>query len=181
MIKPKSFNDHIEKSKVKVLKPHGSLSWRFGKGHDNGIIILEDEDDKNSCVAYNDTWFYPPSEFPEVELKVFPLIVPPAPNKIRKHPLFWKTDKDILIALMKADTVVIIGWSMPETDQYFRQMVSWALNNREQPIKKLLVCERQPSIQSLIPKFEAIFRPIETKTYDAGFSRNFVDFLKEKI
>lgn len=181
VIEPKSFNGHIGKSKVKVLKPHGSLSWRFGKGHDNGIIILED-DDENSCVAYNPTWYYPPSEFSKkVELKIFPLIVPPAPNKIRKHPLFWKTDKDILIALKEADTVVIIGWSMPETDQYFRQMVSWALNNREEPIKKLLVCDRQPSIQSLIPKFEAIFRPIETKTYDEGFSRNFVDFLKEKI
>jgi len=70
---------------------------------------------------------------------------------------------------------------MPETDQYFRQMVSWALNNREEPIKKLLVCDMQPSIQSLIPKFEAIFRPIETKTYDEGFNKNFVDFLKEKI
>jgi len=60
-------------------------------------------------------------------------------------------------------------------------MVSWALNNREEPIKKLLVCDRQLSIQSLIPKFEAIFRPIETKIYDEGFSKNFVDFLKENI
>jgi hypothetical protein len=60
---------------------------------------------------------------------------------------------------------------MPETDPYFRQMVSWALHNREVPIEKLFVCDKQPSIQSLIPISEAISRPIETKTSDKGFSK----------
>ena len=45
---------------------------------------------------------------------------------------------------------------MPETDPYFRQMVSWALHNREVPIEKLFVCDKQPSIQSLIPKWVGI-------------------------
>ena len=113
---------------------------------------------------------------------MIPLIVPPVPNKIRSHPLFWKTDKDVYNALLHADIVVIIGWSMPLTDQYLRDTIMRALSNREEQIKKLIVCDyKQESGADLLARFESIFRPREIKSWLDGFDREFVDFLKEEL
>lgn len=175
------FTEKPQKSKVNVLKPHGSLSWRFGKNHENGIIILENGE--NSIVAYNKTWNYPPLHFPKnTEINLIPLIVPPAPNKIRSHPLFRKTDKDVSNALLHADAVVIVGWSMPLTDRYQQDIILNILSNREEQIKKLIVCDKRESGGDLLlPKFESIFRAREIKPWLGGFNSEFVDFLKKEV
>lgn len=178
--KPKEFSDGNQKSKVMVLKPHGSLSWRFGKDDNNGIIILES--DENSCVTYNKTWDFPPAYFQEgPELSLTPLIVPPIPNKIRTHLLFRKTDQDITEIVAQTDVVVIIGWSMPETDRYTKEIFLGALNGRKEGIKKVIICDKGGMGKTLSTKFETIFRPRETRVYDEGFGRKFVDFLKEEL
>ena len=111
----------------------------------------------------------------------FHSIAPPAPNKIRSHPLFWKTDKDVYNALLHADIVVIVGWSMPPTDRYLHDTILRALNNREEQIKKLIVCDRQSASEQLLSRFESVFVPREMKPWLGGFSREFVDFLKKEI
>lgn len=181
----KKFVSEHQRSRVKVLKPHGSLSWRFSnkknKKRENGLIILEK--DEFSCVAYNNTWFFPSANFPQrgTELALIPLISPPAPNKIRSHPLFWETDKDVYNALLHADIVVIGGWSMPLTDRYLQDTILRALNNREDQIKKLIVCDKEESGNQLLSRFESVFRPREIKPWLKGFSREFVDFLKGEL
>lgn len=178
--KLKKFSDSNQGSRVMVLKPHGSLSWRFGKDYNNGIVILEG--DENSCVTYNSTWHFPASYFQEgAELDITPLIVPPTPNKNRSHPLFQKTERDIIEALAKADVVVIIGWSMPDTDQYVRTMLKRALSSRKEQIKKIVICHKGDRSDKLLSKGEGIFRPKETRVYDEGFSKKFVDFLKKEL
>ena len=177
----KQFGPFYRKSRVKVLKPHGSLSWRYGtKKTENVVLILEDGE--NSCVTYNNTWDMPPSKFQEkIEMSMVPLIVPPTPNKIRSHLLFWETDRDVFNTLSQADVVVVVGWSMPETDRYIREMVLRAINNRTEQIKKVFICDKSRMIKTLSPKFEAVFRPREIKAYDQGFNKGFIDFLKDEF
>lgn len=176
----KKFNGEHKKSKVKVLKPHGSLSWRFGKKHGNGLVILENGE--NSSITYNNTWDLPALHFTGgTELTLIPLVVPPVPNKIRSHPLFWETDKDVNKALIQADIVVIVGWSMPLTDRYLQNTILKSLNCREEQIKKLIVCDKQDSGGYLLSRFESIFRPRKIKTWLNGFSGEFVDFLEKEL
>ncbi len=170
------FTENNQKSKVNVLKPHGSLSLRVGqKDPKNCFVILEN--DENSCVTYNDTSDFPATSFPAcTELTLVPLIVPPSPSKIRSHPLFWETDKDISNALYHADVVVIVGWSMPGTDYYAKNWILNALNNRERQINKLIACDKSNSPELLFSRFETHFRPLQIKTWNNGFSKGFVDF-----
>lgn len=177
----KKFTNENQRSRIKVLKPHGSLSWRFSnKNRENGVVILENSE--GSCVEYNNTWYLPATRFPKgTELTLIPLIVPPTPNKIRSHILFWKTDKDVYNALLHADIVVIIGWSMPLTDQYLKDTVLRALNNREEQIKKLIICDKEGTDKSLMPRLESIFRPRELRSFLDGFSKGFVDFLRKEL
>lgn len=169
-------------SRVKVLKPHGSLSWRFGrKEAENGLIILE-KDDENACIAYNNTWYFPPTKFSkDLELALEPLIVPPTPVKIRSHPLLWDTDKDVFRAISEADVIVTIGWSMPETDQYFKDIVSRALNDRKEQIKKMIICDKRNQDTLLYSRFESCFRPKKIYVWGQGFNKDFVDFLKNEL
>ena len=178
---PKEFRNNDKQSSVKVLKPHGSLSWRFGtKNPENGVVILEGGE--NSSVAYNSSWAFPASKFKDgIEMDMVPLVVPPAPNKIRSHPLFWETDKDVYNAMLQADIVVIVGWSMPLTDQYLKDTVLRALNNREEQIKKLIICDKEGTDKSLMPRLESIFRPRELRSFLEGFSKGFVDFLRKEL
>jgi hypothetical protein len=177
----KEFGHDDIKSGVKVLKPHGSLSWRVAtKGSEHVVVIVED--DENSCVAYNNTWNLPPSRFQDgAELSLIPLIVAPTSSKIRSHQLLWKTDLDIVDALVKTDAVVIIGWSMPESDQYSKDMILRALNSREEQFKKVIVCNMGETSWPLSIRFEAIFRPKEVEVWDQGFNKKFVDFLQNKL
>jgi hypothetical protein len=174
-----------QKSRVGVLKPHGSLSWRFStknnKRRENGLIILEK--DEFSCVAYNNTWSFPSANFSQrgTELTLVPLITPPAPNKIRSHPLFWETDKDVYNALLHADILVIVGWSMPLTDRYLQDTILRALNARENQIRKLIVCDMPAAEGHLLSRFENIFRPREIKGWFHGFNWGFVDILKKEL
>jgi len=177
--KPRKFQNN-NKSKVTVLKPHGSLAWRLGRDTNNVVVILENGE--HSCVSYNKTWYFPPSLFQEgTERTLIPLVVPPTENKIRNHPIFWQTDQDIVEALIEADVVVIIGWSMPETDHYIRDILVRGLNGRNEQLKKMVICHKGDRSNKLQSKFEAIFRPTESRVYDEGFSKKFVDFLKDEL
>lgn len=71
----KEFSKECQKSRVKVLKPHGSLAWRFGKEPGEGAVLVESEE--NLCVTYNGTWRYPPVQNSDkkTELTLLPLIV----------------------------------------------------------------------------------------------------------
>lgn len=175
-----AFSKECQKSKVKLLKPHGSLAWRFGKESEQGVVLVKSEE--NPCVAYNGTWRYPPVEHSDkkIEWKLEPLIVPPTPNKIRSHQLFWDTDKDMEEALLTAEVVVIIGWSMPDTDKNLNDVFSRAINNRTKQIKKLIVCDKEQT-PSFYSRFEALFRPPKIEYWNTGFNKEFVGFLEEEI
>lgn len=176
----KPFSNECQKSKVKVLKPHGSLAWRFGKKPGEGVVLVESEE--NLCVTYNNTWRYPPVEHPDktLELTLLPLIVPPTPTKIRSHQLFWEIDKDMVKALLTADVVVIIGWSMPDTDVNMNDLISRAINNRTKQIKKLIVCDKDQTT-SFYNRFETLFRPQKIEPWNTGFNMAFVKSLEKEI
>ena len=178
--KIKEFSSGGPKSRVMVLKPHGSLSWRFGKEPHNGMLILEGDED--SCVAYNNTIYFPGAQFVNrTEVYLAPLIVPPTPNKDRSHPLFRKTDQDIIEAITQADLVVVIGWSMPETDEYIKGILLRARSERKEQLRKIFVCGKGVMAMRLSSKFETIFRPEEIRTWDQGFNKGFVEFLRKEL
>ncbi len=176
----KEFSKECQKSRVKVLKPHGSLAWRFGKEPGEGAVLVESEE--NLCVTYNGTWRYPPVQNSDkkAELTRVPLIVPPTPNKIRSHQLFWDTDKDMEKALLTAEVIVILGWSMPDTDKNLNDMISRAINNRTKQIKKLIVCDKYQT-PSFYRRFETLFRSQKIEHWNTGFNKEFVEFLEKEI
>jgi hypothetical protein len=126
-----------------LLKPHGSIDWfknsdlpRDRKGTD-----LTELDEKISAFPYFDFRHHPGL------FKKQPIIVPPVTAKEFNYPYLKETWQSVYKAVANATELQIIGYSLPEEDQYARLMLRLALraNNlavekkRKLPLKVLVV------------------------------------------
>lgn len=93
---------------VKVLKPHGSLNWRVGKGKGNDLRVF--------------------SDYRSMTGNKMPLLIPPTWRKSFDGPLadVWSAAVN---ALKTATNVVVIGFSIPPTDLHFRYLLAAGLRD----------------------------------------------------
>ncbi len=159
--------------RVIVLKPHGSLNWYWRENSGDCVVLLEGTE--NSLVTANEGRYYLYDHLDRNKRPVSytPFIVPPVQLKRRQHPVFWQTDQRLFQVLSEADTVVSIGWSMPETDIDYRQKILHAMEHRSQQLRRLLIFNDDPEGRQMgfYLRFESVFRPaVKTEFYGKGFT-----------
>ena len=110
---------------VWLLKLHGSTSWGILKDDPKKIVPLNLGSILNNMrptVGQHLTW--PTSQFlrKREELTGEPVIVPPTWNKADSHRGLEKVWSRAARELSEAENIFVIGYSMPETDSFFRHL-----------------------------------------------------------
>jgi hypothetical protein len=159
------FDSSTPSGKVPLLKLHGSLNWA-ARVDDNTVIPLKLKDyfTKYSIQGFRETgkciipigaqlqeYF---SKYTEIKVKAEPVIVPPSWNKTEHHQILSQVWGRAAKELGEAEYIFIIGYSLTETDVFFRLL--YALGTvSDTPLKKIEVFnpDNSPEIQK---RFESL-------------------------
>lgn len=147
-----------------ICKLHGSLDWSLLDEH---IYRDEMEIDK---VADIDTWnslgrlaferhAAKYSQTKNVKVRQIPLIVPPTDNKASHRQVMqpiWEYAKK---RLQRAANIVVIGFSLPPTDEYFRTFFSVATIGNT-TLRKFLIVD--PS-ETAVNRYRSMLSPLANK------------------
>jgi hypothetical protein len=150
------FGSHARDSTVTILKPHGSLNWLVPYQVPyvqprHGIQLLDSTPTipltKEGCLRY---WcsseifqrIQLPNQLPS---EVGICILPPSSAKLSELSFVKASREGELDALASADEVVVVGWSVPDTDIDQAELIKQAINKRSKPIQSLTVVNRMAS------------------------------------
>jgi hypothetical protein len=132
-------------SRVTVLKPHGSLNWLVpekhpaGSGFEDGpvTVIAAPSGEISYFKSDNFNWdLFPVCGDAPVGL----YIVPPVGAEKSQSQLFIKeVRKREEEAIVEADEVYLIGWSLPKTDKDQEALVKCSVSRRPHPIRSMTV------------------------------------------
>ena len=113
---------------VGVLKPHGSLNWRF-EGNDPPVNISTDYSlEPVICRSHSDNRFVQAMIVPPTQTKQVIAIGETQTSESRQ--LFSGIWGEAVDALAAASRVVVIGYSFPTTDLHLQTMFHLALRKR---------------------------------------------------
>jgi hypothetical protein len=163
------YNYAIEKSDFKeipLLKLHGSLNWYKGVEQIR-VISIPAKQNIQDVIAnksiYNDDDVLRSSneivnDFLTIGSKIIsdgniPIIIPPTMNKFKYQENLnniWKKAASVLSA---AELIVVIGYSMPETDVYFKYLYSLGVDSPKY-LNKLIIINPDGNLDS---KFRSLF------------------------
>jgi len=132
-----------------LLKLHGSLNWavRSDDGNVQPLTLHEyflkysynGFEKRGSCkipIGSQLQEYY--SKHTEIKVNPEPVIVPPAWNKADYHQLLSKIWETAAKELEEAEYIFIIGYSLPETDAFFRLLFGIGTVG-DKPLKKVIV------------------------------------------
>ena len=158
------FNNEKFKSQIPIYKLHGSLNW---------VLSNEYEADYNPKselkIKSNDSYFdfinfltdditdnysintFSTDNYVITSSEQLPLIVPPTWNKIREYDQLKIVWQNAFEDLSNADNIVIMGYSLPDSDQVFKRFFSLAMSGKK-PIRKILLVD--PNIKNTLPRFK---------------------------
>ena len=99
-----------------------------------------------------------------------PFIIVPLESKLSNFAFVKRIRKLETTAIMKADEVIIIGWSLPETDKDQENIIRSAIAKRSKPIARLTVISRS-SPPEHFSRFSKIFDlpKKNVRVFNAGF------------
>jgi hypothetical protein len=148
-----------------LIKLHGSLNWIANSPNKPEYV-------ESLWNAYAQARPGKPAEINRI-----PIVAP----TWRKNPV----DDTIFATLMaetrehlqRASKIVVIGYSMPETDSYFRYLLATALNTPELPTVEIWDRQEEGRIR---PRFERMFGPIVSQNlqyHDTGLD----GFLRSEV
>jgi NAD-dependent SIR2 family protein deacetylase len=133
---------------VSVIKLHGSINWTICRGC--GKVKISPPEDRLSANA----------TCAECRQRFVPLLIPPSWNKASSNALgtdalfsLWSAADE---ALSTASRICVIGYSVPETDAFFRYLLTLALS-RNHHLSTFLVVDPAPQVNE---KFQALLEPI---------------------
>ena len=162
-------NAHTEDS-VSLLKLHGSLNWRWSQ--DNSVVPILLARTEYPRPVGNKTVYVDPYEglgaplfprgFHPHPKKTEPLIVPPTWNKTGYQRQIRKVWRRAALELSDAEQVFVCGFSLPETDLFFRYLLALGTFGRSR-IKRFWVMN---PCESVGPRFEALIGPHIKRAYD---------------
>jgi hypothetical protein len=167
--------------KVSVLKLHGSTNWGICDVCNKRVVILSNK--------LTDS----PSEFKSLacadcrQQRFVPLLVPPSWDKSGYADLVAPIWRHAISELESATRICIIGYSIPETDAFFKYLITTALAGNHQLDKLIVVDYRKPVFnhprsldvqayeEDLVkPRYvkllDELFRERRFVYYDRGFS-----------
>ncbi len=162
---------------IAVLKPHGSVSFLtpIDSPFSNLVFLLDSE----SRPAFPDGASPIDIDIPGQGSESYePLILPPTDQKAIGGGFLLAVNKALDEAFQEATVVIVIGWSMPETDSATRQRIfSAAYHHPHAPQKsilKLIVCDINPT-KVFYNRFLATIPAEQHQFCTEGFRRGFVD------
>lgn len=156
-----------EPGSVNVLKLHGSTNWGICVSCMKSILVLRGKVTES------------PREFQNMKCKLCgkaafqPLLVPPSWDKSEYNEVMkpiWKVAVDELKA---ATRIIIVGYSMPETDAFFKYLLTLALSENHQ-LYKLIVVDLGSKVNA---KFSKLLVPLFRERryhYEPGGLLNFL-------
>lgn len=170
---------------VSVLKPHGSLNWlgpikgqydeagtdelRQGK---SVVLPLE----SNGALRYLPTTNLPPwVQLPDdLPINVEPVIVTPRGAKKADRLFLRETRDKEEAAVLDAEEVYLLGWSVPRTDADQECMIRTMVSKRAKPFRQVTVVNFSAGADyyARVQEIFGVERSV-VRTYNAGF-RNFV-------
>jgi len=164
--------DFTEPSAVKLFKLHGSINWAECLDSNCGQMFAIDLSDYvpkllNACsrqvqAPITDYLFFTP-EYHEYRIKYNvcncanaarkykPVIVPPTWNKTSSHQKVRNVWKHAAEALGEAEYIYVIGYSLPETDVFFRLLYALGSESGTR-LKKFLVINPDETARSRFDK-----------------------------
>lgn len=125
---------------IQMLKIHGSFNWRRDSKVGNEIVERWDNID-NFLKSV-------------VEGELPPMILPTWRRESREDDIFSRLADLAIQQLRSAEKIVVIGYSMPETDAYFRYLMARGLETAEFPVVE--VWDIQPE-EAMKNKLVALF------------------------
>jgi len=152
-------NDKPETKHPKLLKLHGSLNWMYCKKCKKSYnYVLKGKVTTDTILNPEAQWLKCPGCNSQLE----PIIIPPTMNKNYEK---WNIIKQIWEraheALVVADEVTIIGYSLPVTDFRTKWLFMKVCAERTQPLNKLTVVDKYPN--GLFAKYKQLFNVDDDK------------------
>jgi hypothetical protein len=140
-----------------VLKPHDSLNWFIhGKGkapygmsdETLGLLLMRPI---NGRIRIPSFWIYPTTNTVNGELvdssflvgAVLPAIIPPGEKFSKVIPPFRRVEKLVERALSQISALVIIGWSMRQSDKKYESLFTKVVSKRKSALNVVAVCDFQ--------------------------------------
>lgn len=110
---------------VKLLKLHGSINWGITKQHKRVRPLHIDEFLSLRQFFQNEVQLNFGStirDYKKIDFYDEPVIIPPTWNKATIHDDLLNVWTEAARELEQADNIIVIGFSLPETDMFFRHL-----------------------------------------------------------
>lgn len=161
-------------ARIRLLKLHGSANW----------LLCTNV----SCQRRFQVWGGGPAERLDFHgrpcrscsQRVEPVIVPPTWGKGSPREIFAPVWSRALGALVETDRISVIGYSMPETDSFFKYMLASALR-KNRALDKMVIVNTDPQVND---KYAQLFqRPFRDRRFTSVQTscENFVPTLGEEL
>jgi hypothetical protein len=147
---PRAFADPA--IQMNVLKLHGSINWAVCKECKRLHFMPYQDYRLSALMNYSCTQHCNRTNCLEV------LIVPPTWNKGTEEPFIKSVWTQALKELMSAGRIFIIGYSFPETDQFFKFMLGLALAHNNDLVEVYIVNNREDAWKRFLKLFNPYFR-----------------------
>lgn len=143
---------HIRKDGMRLLKLHGSLNWLYCPRceeldislDDTGRRFVLDTEEFGRCSTGTCTAHYEA------------LVIGPSPEQRYGHRVLQTTWKQADLALRSADRLVVIGYSLPESDYLIRSLLARRFAKRSDCV--LVVSLRSMEQETADSRLEARYR-----------------------
>jgi len=140
--KPKGRRSKHKQEHPILLKLHGSANWRCAS--DDFRRIVENSSPAEGDLPHHvpDVWIG--NDLPDPNGKASPLIIPPIPTKpVSRLSLFRYLWTRAYEYLYEAKELVIVGYSLPQTDQMARSMFR---GFRSSKLERIVVVDPSPAV-----------------------------------
>jgi len=192
---PSELTSSIQKGRGPiVLKPHGSLNWFIhGKGKSPfwmtketlGFLLMRPIDGN---VRIPRLWIYPTTNTVQGELgdpdflvgAVLPAIIPPGKKFSKNIPPFRRIERSMKDVLSKVSRLVVIGWSMRQSDKKYRELFETVTNMRKRRLDVIAVISFHQE-EEFYSRFKSVLPTKRFLRCDEGFMTKHAKKLLEKV
>lgn len=101
-----------------------------------------------------------------------PAIVPPSWNKTQYHGQVGRVWRQAALELSEAERIIVVGYSMPESDSFFRDLLALGISGASR-LREFMVVNPDPAVAN---RFQALLGPSTRKRFRA-YSDSFESWL----
>lgn len=119
--------------RVTVLKLHGSANWAICTNCEGSVIVLDEKVTENPNALRE-------TICPDCQKASYhPLLIPPSWDKSEYQRITSAIWRQAVAELEKATRIIVIGYSMPEVDAFFKYLMTLSLSRNHSLFKFIVV------------------------------------------